>query len=247
MHLWFLAWLFLWCLLATPIIAWLRTRTGLRFVEWLGLRARVPGASLAFALPLMLVALPLFRISSTSGWDWAVFGLWGGTFVLGYLIFTTVPLVAAVRRDLVPAVVAAIVGVGGLATTGFTDSIFRGGAHTADSTYVLVVGLHALSVWGVTLSVVSAAMRLSFMQRPIPAPANEWTLPIYLLHYPIVIAISALVVELPLALWPKALLNVALGLVVTLIVVAGAVRVGRLRTMLGLRRPSTIRARLVVS
>jgi peptidoglycan/LPS O-acetylase OafA/YrhL len=247
MHLWFLAWLFLWCLLATPIVVWLSTTTGQSFVDSLARHAHIPGASLAFGLPLMLVSLPLFRISSTSGWDWAVFGLWGGTFVVGYLIFAEERLLAAVRRDLIPALAAAIVGIGGLAATGFTDSIFRGGAHTADVTYVFVVALHALSVWGVTLSVVSAAMRLPFMQRPLPQRANEWTLPIYLLHYPIVIALTALVVQLPLGFWPKVVVNVGLGLAATLIVVAFAVRVAPLRPILGLRQPPAMRRPSVAS
>lgn len=246
MHLWFLAWLFIWCVLAAPILVWLSTRRGASLVDWLAARARVPGTTVAFALPLLLVALPLFRISSPAGWDWAVFGLWGGTFVGGYLLFADDRLRAAARRDLVPALAVAGLGIAGIAATGFTPEIFRGGAHTSDATYVGLVTLHTLAVWGVALSAVSLGLRLRFMQRPLPARASEWTLPIYLLHYPVVIAISALVVELPLGLWPKAVANVGLGLAVTLLVVAAIVRIRIMRPLLGLhaeRRPSLNAAR----
>ena len=79
-------------------------------------------------------------------------------------------------------------------------------------------------------------MRVGFMQRSLNRRANEAALPTYLLHFPIVIAISALVVELPLGLWPKAFINVAFGVAATLVVVGVAVRIPVLRPLLGLRR-----------
>lgn len=234
MHLWFLPWLFLFSLLAAPIFAYLAGTRGRSLVDRLARQARWRGATLLGALPLTLVALPLFGVSSRAGWDWAVFGLWGGTFVGGFVLFSDERLLAAVRRDLVPALVAAGVGVGGLAATGFTDSIFRGGAHTYDATYAVVVGLHALSVWGVTLSVLSAAMRVRGLQRPLSARAADAALPTFVLHYPVVIAVSALVVGWPLGIWTKVVLSVGLSLSATFLVVAAATRISVVRPLLGL-------------
>ncbi len=240
MHLWFLAWLYLFCLLAWPVFAFLSTSRGLSVVDRLAQSARRPGATLLFAVPVVLIGLPLFGVSSPLGWDWAAFGMWGTTFVGGYLLFSDERLVAAARRDLPLALAAAALGVVGLSASGFTTSIIRGGAHTYDAPYVLVASSQGLSIWGVTLTVIGAAMRVGFMQRPLPARANELALPTYLLHFLLVITITALVVQLPLALWPKALLNVALGLAATLLVVTGVVRIAVVRPLIGLRaRPST--------
>ncbi len=235
MHLWFLAWLFLDCVIAAPALAYLANPAGRGLTDRLARAARLPGATLLFAIPVILVALPLFGVSSRAGWDWAVFGMWGVTFLGGYVMFGDERLVAAARRDLVPAVVAAAVAIGGLAATGFTDSIFRGGAHTYDATYVVIVSLHGLAVWSVTLAVLGLAMRVGSKQRPLGRRAAEWTLPTYVLHYPIVIAVSSVVVGLPLDLWPKAALNVGLGLGVTLVVVAVVTRNRLVRPLLGLR------------
>jgi hypothetical protein len=194
------------------------------------------GSALLFALPIALVALPLFGVSSPAGWDWAAFGLWGATFVAGYVMFSDERLVAGARRDLLPALAAATLGVGGLAATGFTDSIFLGGAHRYDATYFLVVSIHGLAAWGVTLSVLSVAMRIGFMQRPLARNANEAVLPMYILHLPIVLAISMLVVELPLALVPKAVVNVVLGVGVSFAIASAVLRLPVLRTLLGARR-----------
>jgi peptidoglycan/LPS O-acetylase OafA/YrhL len=239
MHLWFLGWLFLFCLLASPLFAFLSTTRGRSVIDRVAAGARWRGSALLFALPITLVALPLFGVSSPAGWDWAAFGLWGATFVAGYVMFSDERLVAAARRDLVPALVAAAVGVGGLAATGFTDSIFLGGAHRYDATYILVVGIHGLAAWGVTLSALSVAMRLRFMQHPLPRAANEAILPTYVLHLPIVIAISILVVQWPLALMPKAVINVALSVGISFLVAAAAMRLPALRVLLGARRRSS--------
>ncbi len=237
MHLWFLAWLYLFCLLACPVFAFLSSPRGRSMVNRLAQSAAQRGATLLFAGPSILIAVALYGISSPIGWDWAAFGIWAATFVGGYVLFSDERLITAARRDLLPAMAGAAVGIAGLAATGFTDSILRGGTHTYDPTYVLVAGLQGLSSWAVTLTVISAAMRVGFMQRPLPARANELALPTYLLHFPIVIAISAVVVGLPLGLWPKAGLNVSLGLATTLLVVGTAVRIPALRPVLGLRRP----------
>jgi hypothetical protein len=125
--------------------------------------------------------------------------------------------------------------MGGLAATGFTDSIFLGGAHRYDATYVLVVSIHGLAAWGVTLSVLSAAMHIGFVQRPLARAANEALLPAYVLHLPIVIAISILVVQLPLGLVPKAVINVVLSVGISFLVAAAALRLPGLRMLLGVR------------
>jgi glucans biosynthesis protein C len=240
MHLWFLGWLFLFCVLASPLFAYLSTPRGRSYVDRLARTARWHGASLLWAVPITLIALPLFGVSSPAGWDWAAFGLWGATFVAGYVMFSDERLIAAARRDLLPALVAAVLGVGGLAATGFTDSIFLGGAHTYDATYLLVVSVHGLAAWGVTLSVLSAAMHIGFMQRPLARAANEAVLPTYVLHLPIVIAISIVVVQWPLGLVPKALINVILGVGVSLLAAAAALRLPVVRMLLGGRpRPVT--------
>ena len=111
MHLWFLGWLFLFCVIASPVFAFLSTTRGRSFVDWLARGSRWRGSTLLFALPITLLALPLFGVSSPAGWDWAAFGLWGATFVVGYVIFSDERLVAAARRDLLPASAAAVLGV----------------------------------------------------------------------------------------------------------------------------------------
>jgi hypothetical protein len=87
------------------------------------------------------------------------------------------------------------------------------------------------------LAILGVGMRAGFMQRPLPPLASEAALPAYVLHFPIVIGISALVVEWSLGFGAKILINALLGVGVTLLVVFAALRFPLLRPLLGLRRP----------
>ncbi len=91
------------------------------------------------------MTLPFFAVSSaTAPYDWASFAMYGAMFVLGFVIFSDDRLVAAVRRDLAPAIVATGVALAGdAAVTGFMPVVFAGGARRYDATYVLVVSLLA--------------------------------------------------------------------------------------------------------
>jgi hypothetical protein len=78
-------------------------------------------------------------------------------------------------------------------------------------------------------------MRAGYMQRPLPPLASEAALPAYILHYPLVIGISALVVDWSLGFGAKILINLILGVGATLVVSAIVIRISALRLLLGLR------------
>ena len=79
-------------------------------------------------------------------------------------------------------------------------------------------------------------MHIGLMQRPLARAANEAVLPTYVLHLPIVIAISMLVVQWPLGLVPKAVINVVLSVGVSFLVAVAALRLPVLCMLLGARR-----------
>ena len=88
---------------------------------------------------------------------------------------------------------------------------------------------------GLTLALLNVGIRARVMQRPLRV-ANDGVLPIYVLHLPIVLAISYAVVQWPLGLVPKAVINVGLGVGVTLLVAIAAMRLPALRWLLGAGR-----------
>jgi hypothetical protein len=99
-----------------------------------------------------------------------------------------------------------------------------------------MVGLYVLTGWAWTLVMLNLGMRTAFMQGLLPFLANQAVLPVYVVHLPIVLAISFVVVQLPLGLLPKALAIVGLGVGIAALVALVALRLPVLRVLLGARR-----------
>jgi len=236
-HLWFLGWLFAVSVLGLPIFAFLSSGRGQALVAALARLARWPGATLLFALPITLPPFVLFA-GSTEERDWWTFGWYGATFLVGYVLYADDRLVAAVRRDLRPALIIGTVTLIGMLAFDFEgwaearDTV----AFSYDATYLLMVSLYGMTGWAWTIVLLNLGIRARFMQRPLSRLANEAVLPIYVLHLPIVLAISFFVVQWPLGLATKALVNVGLGVGVTVLVATAALRLPFLRPLLGARQ-----------
>jgi glucans biosynthesis protein C len=240
MHLWFLPALFVFAALGSPIFAFLSSDRGRSVVDALAGLARRPGAMLLIAIPTTLPILALYAFGSPGVWDSWAYGWFGVVFLVGYVMYTDDRLVAAARRDLVPALV-----VGVLMTTALVAADFAGWAsapHTFSASYVLMLSLYGITGWAWTLALLGVGMHLAFMQRPLNPRVGEAVLPMYVLHFPIVIAITFAVVQLPLDLWAKLGMNIGLGVAASLLVTAVAIRVPFLRLLLGVRRarPSVV-------
>lgn len=228
-HLWFLGWLFLFALLGVPIFAFLSSARGHRFLRKLSRLARWPGSTLLFAVPIGVPMLILFGRGASWTWDWWAFGLFGVTFLVGYVMYSDDRLIKAVRRDLLPALIVAVIGSLALLALGVDTS------HTYSLKYFLGVGLYVISGWSWTLTLLGVGMRARIMQRSMHPRIADNVLPAYILHFPIVIAISFFVVDWPLGLWVKVLLNVSLSVATTSLVVLAATQTPVVRRLLGLR------------
>jgi peptidoglycan/LPS O-acetylase OafA/YrhL len=233
-HLWFVGWLFVFSVMGLPIFAALRTRRGQALVERLARLARLRGASLLFAVPIAVPALLLFAVTPEER-DWWAFAWYGVIFLVGYVLYADERFAVGVRRDLAPALVA-----GGLALGGMLLLDFRGwaAAHDEvpfvyDATYVLMLSLYGMTGWATTLVLLNVGMRASLMQRPLPAWAGRATLPVYVLHLPIVLGIQFVVVAWPLGLLAKAALIVGLAVAASVVAALGALRIPVLRSLLG--------------
>jgi glucans biosynthesis protein C len=242
-HLWFVGALFLFAAAALPIFAFLSSVRGHAVTEALSRVARWSGATLLFAVPAT-VPIYVWYASTLQPqlWDSWALGWFAVIFVIGYIIYGDDRLVAAVRRDLVPALVIGILGTAGSALFGGAEwaSVQQG----YSPTYFVRLGLFGLTGWAWTVALLSLAMRVAPWRRSLPAAASQIAMPLYILHVPFVMTISLFVVSSPLDLWAKVLLNVVLGVGVSIVVAAAAARVSLLRPLLGLRPASRTSVRV---
>lgn len=244
-HIWFVPRLLFYALAAVPLLLWLRSVPGRRFVERLADVVAVPGGTLilglAIALPRVLGAalFRLMRLSSPdANWDsfnlWAQLGVFLMCFLLGYIFYSSPRMLQAVRRD---GPIALIFGV-------FTFTLLQTPlGHVASVTQITPGGvsltvLRAESEWMLVVGVLSIGLQYFAFSNRLLEYLNEAAYPLYVLHMPILIVVGLPIIGL----------NIPKGIAIALIVVATLVftlslyeyvikRVGVLRMLFGLKPP----------
>lgn len=215
-HLWFLAFLFSFVLLALPLFRWLDTARGQRALAGLG-RAlgAVRGGTLALMLPAVaarVILQPLFPDYT----DWADFAFMFVFFVAGYLVYAGAELQAAVRRDWPIALglgVACMVAVIALLALGVGQRWI-----TARGTWGYRFGWGVVTVngWCWTMAALAMGRRWFNGRGPALAYGKDAVLPFFVLHQPVIVGLAYVVVQLTAPLWLKYWLIVLGGLAVTL-------------------------------
>lgn len=233
-HLWFLGFLFAISVLALPLMTWLMNGRGRRVVAGLARAADLRGATLAFAVPIvLLMTVGLFMGNDEHDW----FELWWyfGYFVIGFLFVSDDRFLAAVRRDgwLVFGVAAGATvllfatPVGGLMATMEDDF---------DLAHFAVGILFAIEGWAWTLVLLNVGLRVAQLQRPVAPRIGDAVLPVYVIHQPVILAVAFFVVGWPVGILPKWLVVFGLSAAITLVLVEIGLRVPLTRVLLGVRR-----------
>lgn len=197
-HLWFVAYLFVYCLLALPLFWGLRTARGqallARADAWL---ARGWNVALLF-LPLALGVYLLRRYPETHALrdDPKVFTYYGQLFLIGHLLGRCTHVwthLVERRRNLLVAT-AAVFAV--MAPPNEYPPFFE------------TLGTYAF-VWGVVLTSLAYARAHVTVRRPWVAHAQELTYPFYILHQTVIVLVGYALLRLPVGPW------VLFGLVLT--------------------------------
>jgi len=198
-HLWFLAFLFLFSLIALPLFLWLKTEPGWRFISRLGALGERRGGILLLAIPVVLVrfALQPFFPGYT---DWADFLYMLFFFVAGYLLYADERLTLAVRRD---GRVALITGLFCTATM-LLALVIGGGQEWLDDPgalgFYLAWALAGINGWCWTIAALSFGMRYLDFRNSWLAYGQQAVLPFFVFHQPVIVAIAFFVVGWPVAL-----------------------------------------------
>ncbi len=182
----------------------------------------------------------ILAASSTAenAWGADVFAWYALAFIVGYLLYTDDRFIASVRRDLYLALIVAVIGSAALIAAGYSQWVMS--PKTYGITYLIIMSLAGVTGWAWTLTILSWGMRAEFMQRRLAMGIGEAALPLYVLHYPILFGIAALVIQSPLSLEAKVLVNEVLVVGTSLLVTLIVLRISVLRPLLGLRSPAPI-------
>jgi glucans biosynthesis protein C len=234
-HLWFLAFLWLYSLLALPLFLSLRTGAGSRVLDTLAMWCSRPGGIFLFALPLAGMQMAL-RAAFPFYADWADFTYWFAFFVYGYLLLSRPAFAEAIRRQGWLALGIALLCE--LVMFALCFGRFWPWALPSGNTplFLFFQLLFSIHTWAWLVVILSCAMRWLNRNSTVLGPANEAVLPFYVLQQPVIIVIAFYVVQWPLASLPKWLIISTLALAMTLLLYALLIRrVNALRWLFGMK------------
>jgi surface polysaccharide O-acyltransferase-like enzyme len=217
-HLWFILYLFLYSLIALPLLIFLHGKKSASFKEWLAQRLQTPWTLWLWPMVLLVVsqvALRPFFPEETHGLkdDWAFFTLYFLFFVFGMVAYATPTIWDAIGRN------RKSLFIGMLATLApfytcyfhFRDLITL---PVSDETVEMIFDVTATFVsWFTVITIIAWGQH--YLNRPHPwlARINEGLYPFYILHQTVIIAIGFYICQLPWSIaakyWTIAFLTLA--------------------------------------
>jgi glucan biosynthesis protein C len=232
-HLWYLAYLFLFTLILLPLFAALKTTTGQRLTGFLAHISTRRGVIFLWVLPgivLILLSDP-FGIMGSAPPE-SVSRLFFAIFVIyGFLIFSDPRIRQAIIQQRRIALILAVILI--VAFPMINDLLEN---DPNIMSLILGVTLAGLLLWTCLLAVLGYGMHYLTANHRLLAYANEAVLPIYILHQPVILFIGFFVILLPLSILGKYLIIAPLAFVLTLgIYEFGIRRVNPARRFFGLK------------
>jgi glucans biosynthesis protein C len=241
-HLWYLMLLFLFSMVALPLVLPSRS-TGDSLLSRLSQKARSPWSLLLiFAIvglgALLADPMGLGFTREMGSWDILSYFL---MFLSGYVMYASPNLQASLRKYgpalLVTGIVLSTVHLALL----FNPSI--GQAYDNSP-----IDLRLFGAWGLVLGIMGTGARLLNFNQKYLSHANEAVLPFYILHQPVLLSVGYFVVQWSLPIIVKYLIIVVCSLIVILTIYELLVRrVNALRILFGMKASKVAKARSVMS
>ncbi|HEY7234778.1 MAG TPA: acyltransferase [Gemmatimonadaceae bacterium] len=196
-HLWFLAHLFGYSLIALPLFRYWQSDRGRGQLRWLARRCSGPAGLLWLALPLVLERHLLwwvFRERHMLTSDWSNHAVLFVAYVYGFALAGEPTLGAAIDKHWRGALATAI-----LTTSLLVIGTWRGivPAHLPEPYhpgYLAFWTLYAVGAWASMASVLAAGRRWLVRETPLVAYGRSAGYAWYLVHQPVIVAIAFVVV-----------------------------------------------------
>ena len=204
-HLWFVAFLFAYALIALPVFLWLNADSGKRFITRLAGFAKWRGSLLVFVIPIIfarLILQPLFP--DLNGWSDFTFMLL--FFICGYILIADERFTKAIRRDWL---LHLILGIACMSFFIFAP-VYDWIGTPATPGFYLAWSMHAINSWCWTMFIFYIGMRYLDLTNKWLHYAREASYPFFFIHQPVIIFIAFYAVQWQVSL-PVKLLTVVIG------------------------------------
>jgi glucans biosynthesis protein C len=233
-HLWFLAYLFVFSMIALPL-----------FEHWrIAGRRLWPGGARGAWILAPALGIGALEAVFRPGWpgfqnlinDWANFSVYLSFFVLGYVLGTNPELAAAAERNRYAALVLGAIAFFARRCVYFVLAP-AGGYHAAN---MLGQGFRGIAAWALVVAAIGFGRRHLNRTGRLYRAARDLSFPLYLLHLAPVTAATFWLLPTPLGVWPRWAISVAAAWL-TVALCAFAFRfVPPLRSFFGIGAPAPV-------
>jgi hypothetical protein len=238
-HLWFIAYLFVFSMMALPVFERIGSGPGQKWVSGIASMLERRGGIFLLAIPIALTEAT-FRAAfpgvQNLVWDWANFWSYFVLFVLGFVILADERFQQAVCRDgpfaLALGLMTTAIGVG-LHLTGVAPT--RG--YSVGWTAYMV--LRAFNMWFWILALLGMGRRFFFFTNGALRYVTDGTYPFYILHMTVIVLVGFPVMKWKMGIGPRYVLVVVGSTLVTIFIYELFVRRWRIvRFLFGMKSES---------
>ncbi len=238
-HLWFLRTLFVISLWTLPLLLFLRSERGARFINRLAEKVTRPGGVFLFLLPLAIVQIALRWIPNLPERNWSDFVWYTLYFVFGYILAADPRFTESIKRRtwvwLALWIGVYVIG-GGLFLFVFHYDTDPGQGFSA--LFVLLAIIWSVVSWSAVAFMLSLGARYLTSSSRLLTYGNEAVLPFYLFHQTIILIVGWFVLPLGIGNLARFLIIAGVSFPLILILYEGFVRrIGFMRFLFGMAPP----------
>lgn len=224
-HLWFLQYLFLISLISLPLLTYLKSKKGTRWIERLAEWSDRRWGIFIFVMPLAVVLIGLRWLFQAQR-SWTDLLWYMVFFVIGFIIAADNRFTDAIKRHGWVSLAFWLVGFSGgiglfVLVLGYDPFP---GHEPVSWMYVLYQIVWSVSSWSAVVFMLSMGARYMSTNNQVLAYSNEAVLPFYLFHQTIILVVGFYVVPLSLGILPKLVIVLVVSFPLTLALYELAVR-----------------------
>lgn len=215
-HLWFLGFLFTFSVFALPLFNYFKSNLAQKIISKVASFCDKKGMIFLFALPVLVSHLVL-RVSFPDYSSWADFFYWLIYFIYGYVLFSHIKFIQAIKRHCKAAFgvgIACLLIV--LFMLYFSNGIagFQFPDYSIQSLVFMII--YSLLTWSWIIFILSAGFKFLNFNNKFLKYSSEAVFPFYLLHQTIILVIGFYVVQWDMGIAPKFLTISSLSLITTI-------------------------------
>jgi hypothetical protein len=236
-HLWFLAYLFTFSLIALPVFLYLKSEKGSWVIEFLKKVVQKQGGIFLFFIPVALIEVLLrhaYPNMQNLISDWANFLMFITVFIFGYIIASDNKFGEAIDRHWKTALTIGLFIAIALSIL-YAAKIHTGLNESAD--YILGMILRGVCIWFCLIGFLGFGKRFLHRGGRLINYAREAALPVYVLHLPIIVIVGFYLTRLDWSTLAKYLFITILSFAFTVLLYEIVVRrLNVMRLFLGLKK-----------